>query len=134
MNNSETNMSKKNKKTITAPIVFCAVLVILIFVSVSLFREIMRNRTIDKEIRKIEEEAERLETRNLEILELVKELEDMDFLEKEARLKLGLQKPGEKVVVINRINQDVQVSEGPANLNNVTNPIRWWHYFFRYTE
>jgi len=126
-----TSKNTEKKRFVTIPVIFCFALVVLVFVSISLFREIARNRIIDKEIRKIEAEAKRLEVQNLEILELVKELEDTDFLEREARLKMGLQKPGEQVVVINRVNQDTQIKEGPANLNDAVNPVRWWYYFFR---
>lgn len=122
---------QKNRKFLTLPVIFCGVLVVLVFVSISLVREIARNRTIDTEIRKIEEEAARLEAKNLEILDLVKELEDTDFLEKEARLKLGLQKLGEQVVVINRVAQNGGVLDEPYELNNLSNPTKWWHYFFR---
>ncbi|MEA3272556.1 MAG: septum formation initiator family protein [Patescibacteria group bacterium] len=121
----------QKKKSITIPAMFCVVFIILVFVSISLVREIARNRIIDTEIKKIEDEAERLEVKNLEILELVKELEDTDFLEKEARLKLGLQKPGENVVVINRIGQEKQIFGESDSLNNKINPVRWRYYFFR---
>lgn len=122
---------QRKNKYLTMPIIFCGIILVLGFICVSLVREIARNRIIDAEIKKIEEEAKRLEAKNLEILDLVKQLEDSDFLEKEARLKLGLQKSGEQVVVINRVEQDVQVAGEGADLDPENNPVKWWYYFFR---
>ncbi len=111
------------------PFISCAIVLAAVWVGVSLTREILRNRSIDMEIQRIEAEAQSLEVKNLEILNLVKQFEDADFLEREARLKLGLQKEGEKVVVINKSgNGSETVGNGGENLSN---PAMWWNYFFK---
>lgn len=102
----------------------------LALISTSLIKEIIRNNAIDNEIRRIEDEASRLESKNLEIMNLIKQLGSADFLEKEARLKLGLQKPGEKVVVINRIGENAAAGNF-AESESIPNFQKWWYYFFR---
>jgi cell division protein FtsB len=120
----------RGKKIIMSfPFISCAIVLAAVWVGVSLTREILRNRSIDMEIQRIEAEAQSLEVKNLEILNLVKQFEDADFLEREARLKLGLQKEGEKVVVINKSgNGSETVGNGGENLSN---PAMWWNYFFK---
>jgi len=46
-------------------------------------------------------------------------------------LKLGMQKEGEKVVVINKSGQGVEIGEGDNAWQYISNPARWWNYFFK---
>lgn len=111
--------------------VTCAIVLAVIWVGVSLAKEILRNHTIDAEIKKIEAEAKALEVKNFEVLSLVKQFEDADFLEKEARLKLGLQKEGEKVVVIDKSEQVSDSGAEAVGWRDIPNPARWRNYFFK---
>lgn len=113
------------------PFISCAIILAVVWVGVSLAREILRNHTIDMEIKRIEAEAKSLEVKNLEILNIVQQFEDADFLEKEARLKLGLQKEGEKVVIINKSGQGMEVGGAENMWQDIPNPARWWNYFFK---
>ena len=62
---------------------------------------------------------------------MAKYLQTDFFVEKEARLKLGLRKPGEQVVVVpNEIGKLVKISQKGYNNANLTNPQKWWHYFW----
>ncbi len=108
----------------------------------SLGREVVRNSTIDAEIAALETEAEELATRNIEISELKTAMQTESFIEREARLKLGMKKPGETVVVV---QDDVQQQEPltddaydplgyvmgmEESREVVANPTKWWYYFF----
>lgn len=91
----------------------------------------LRNRSIDADLARLGDEARTLETRNVEIVELLKRFETSGFLEREARLKLNLQKPGETVVVVER---SVAAASSTARVVPVrerySNVERWWLYFF----
>lgn len=110
-------------------------LVILFLVTLSFGREFVRNHEIDKEISNLEEKAANLEAQNQEILELAERLNTDDYLEQEGRMRLGLQKPGESMVIIEGseditepsqvINTAPETQEG-----RVSNPRLWWEYFF----
>ncbi|MDP1709862.1 MAG: septum formation initiator family protein [Candidatus Komeilibacteria bacterium] len=90
-----------------------------------------KRRETEDEIARLKEEAKRLENRNLEILELSKQLTEEEFLEREARLKLGMQKPGESVAVLSREGLAVTgVSKKEAEGSRGGNAKRWWFYFF----
>jgi len=111
-------------------------LIIIFLLGLSFGKEFVRNQQINKEITELEQQAEQLEVRNLEILKLKGDLQSESYIEKEARLRLGLRKPGESVVVIpdengvdpvlsdiNRVRQEMDSSE-------TGNPTLWWRYFF----
>ena len=110
-------------------------LVILFLVTLSFGREFVRNYEIDKEIGNLEKRASSLESQNQEILELAERLNTDDYLEQEGRMRLGLKKPGENVVIISEpedITVPVQeLGDVPASQeNNDSNPRLWWEYFF----
>jgi len=54
---------------------------------------------------------------------------DSDFVEREARLKLGLRRPGERVIVIEP-EAGKRADERPRMDDGVGNAERWWFYFF----
>ncbi|MEK7073581.1 MAG: septum formation initiator family protein [Patescibacteria group bacterium] len=91
----------------------------------------LRNRSIDADLARLDVESRSLETRNVELVELLKRFETSGFLEREARLKLNLQKPGETVVVVERT---ATVTSSTARVAPIrtrsSNAERWWLYFF----
>ncbi len=98
----------------------------LLFVAVSVGREWFQNYSIQKEINALEEEAHRLESRRSELLELTQSLEGGGFLEEEARVELGLQRPGETVLVVETAAGS---SSAEAENRDQSNPVRWFNYF-----
>lgn len=91
-------------------------------------RELVRNRQIDREIRALHDEAERLHTRNFEVARLQSSLGSREFLEREARLKLGLRKDGEQVVVLRKAPE---IATGPVEDDRPvwSNSKKWFMYF-----
>src|SRR3989338_195942 len=88
---------------------------------------------IKKEINQLVLEKEKLEKNKLVSLEKLQEIKNGDFAEREARLKFGLGKEGEKLVIINSagaaassIKKEVKMSGASA-----FNPKNWWNYFFK---
>jgi cell division protein FtsB len=98
--------------------------------AVGFAREALRNRQIRHEIAALQAEAERLRARNYEIAELKTSLASPDFLEREARLKLGLRKEGERAVVLRK--EEAAPAPGPALADAReawSNPKKWLMYF-----
>ena len=117
-------------------------LVIFGFLSWSFGREFLRNRQIQQDISALQTQPDTLQARNLEVTRLHTALQTESSIEREARLKLGLKKPGEHVVVI-RAEAHVDhlaVTAGGATdpfgllggngTTHVANPLKWWYYFF----
>jgi hypothetical protein len=106
--------------------------VVTVFFGASFIRETLRSRQIDAEIQALQDESERLQAKNFEILSLQSSAGKTEFLEKEGRTKLGLQKEGERVVVL-RQGAAPMKDEGLATRSlsgeGWGNPKKWWMYF-----
>ena len=106
--------------------------VLAVMVGVGFLREHARSRQIDREIRALKDEAERLRVRNFEITALESSLSSGEFLEREARMKLGLQKEGEQAVVVRAPEPRLAEAEAPRSPQGEagwSNPKKWWTYF-----
>ena len=115
---------------------FAVNLCILFLVALSFGREFVRNYEIDKEIKSLEDKATALEARNQDILQLAERLKTTDYLEEEARVKLGLMKPGEAVAVIPEPSAETAVppaeqtsANGEAPAKEKSNARLWLEYF-----
>lgn len=114
----------------------CVLLIGVLALAVA--RQTMRNRDIMREITSLEARARSLEQENIRIGDLQQALQTESELEKEARLKLGLKKPGENVVIIKEEVQKPTTFRSLEELTgdpevtpeHVANPVRWWRYFF----
>lgn len=118
-------------------------ILIVLVLGMSLGREIVRSRSIQSEITQLQEEAESLAARNIEISELKIAMQTESYIEREARLKLGMKKEGETVVVIQDDSAVADAEGGTASdplgyvieaeevsSEPVANPTKWWYYFF----
>jgi len=74
--------------------------VILVLLALSFGREFLRNMEIQHDIADLKAQATSLEAKSLEIAQLNTAFQTESYIEREARLKLGLKKPGEEVVVV----------------------------------
>lgn len=112
-------------------------LFVLGFLVFSFGREFVRDYSIRQEIAGLEAEKARLESENSEMAALMSFLQTETYIEREARVKLGLAKPGEQVVILPE-GQSGQPAEGEADyaaaaagdLFSIANPRKWWYYFF----
>ncbi len=95
----------------------------------ALGKVIFRAHGINREISRLEKEIQESEKNKKEISQLIEYLKTDSFKEKEARLKLNLQKPGERVVAIPSSENSDLISE-KAKDKEKDNSIKWWKYFF----
>jgi len=135
-------MTKKNinnKFSLKAkwPLFLIANLAILLVIGISTARESYRAWTIDKEIASLQNQIKGLQNQKTELRKLTKKIKDNQYLEKQARAKLNLQKPSEHVIVLEGVNMAssswvVNIDkQSPKNNNNIalSNPKKWWLYF-----
>lgn len=96
--------------------------------------EFIRDRNAREEVDRLRARAEALEAKNLELAELGERYSTPESLERQARLKLNLRKPGEEVVVVREGAGVPEDGPAPARSQDSgrprSNPQRWWHYFF----
>lgn len=107
---------------------------ITVFFMVAIIREVVRTATVRRQVDRLQQELAQETKRQSELQDLIGYLGSPTFQEREARLKLGLKKSGERVIVIpdnSNTNQSVQsggqLGQSPRT---TTIPNRWWQYFF----
>jgi len=120
-------------KIFNSKIFLIIILVIFLFAVYFLVKISFRRNQVDQKIAELEKQAEKIKKENAAIEKLIEYLEDPVFKEREARLKLGLQKPDEKVVVIippdENSGLEVEKKEVSSQKKRL-NPQKWWNYFW----
>lgn len=117
-------------------------IVLLALVAYPLAQKIEHKRALEREIASLEAEAQRIESANQELEDMLAYLQGDAFAEREARLRLNMKKPGEQVVVVEGQNATVAGVQDSNSIfrikgleqapppKKVTNRERWWRYFF----
>lgn len=123
------------KRILGSKILVISEIIIVIFVSLALGKELVRRHQVQNDIESLKKEIASLEAKNLELTELTKYFASQAFKEEQARIKLGMQKEGESVVIVpenqnQTINQADSVEQGISEKEKISNPQRWWNYFF----
>jgi cell division protein FtsL len=112
---------------------------ILVLISAALSKEVINRYQIKGEIKKLQNEVSSLEKKNSDLSGLVTQLSSSTYKEEQARLQLGLQKPGESVMVVLgestnsstlQAAQTDSASTPVSTTEKKSNPQRWWDYFF----
>jgi len=102
--------------------------------SVALTKEIVRRWEVRQEISRLQGQIDELKTQNSELSGLIDYFQSDYYKEREARLKLGLQKEGESALSLPNMqdssadtleNTKVATSSGSQSV-----PQKWWDYFF----
>jgi cell division protein FtsB len=93
-------------------------------------KRIETNVELSSEIKSLGAEIGRLKGGNIGLLEMLQYAKSDAYLEREGRIRFGLGKPGEKVVVLppagEQGNKKQQEQKGEQRMKN---PERWWTYF-----
>lgn len=102
-------------------------IVVLVAVSSSVVKEVVRQFSIQRDIKRLEFEIAELEDRNMQIAQLLQSLNSSSTLEKEARTKLGVQKAGEVVVSLGEplVSSAPLPDETNTSLDTRSNAEKW---------
>lgn len=104
--------------------------------SISIIRELLNSNQISQQVHRLEDQVATESERQRQLQDLIDYLGSPTFQEQEARLKLGLKKTGEQVIVVppsTPTNDASSTSVTPttdASGQPLSNPSRWWKYFF----
>jgi cell division protein FtsB len=113
--------------------------VVFLFVAVSFAREYVHNRDMRAEINRLESEASAMDQKNFDLARLGQKFSTDAMLEREARLNLGLQRPGESVIILRDASTpsaNVRIENAPAIAAETPRPgpwdnaRKWWRHFF----
>ncbi len=96
---------------------------------------IYENYRVHQDQKLLSAELDELEQRNLELRSLLAYYRTDSYKEKEARARLGYQRPGERVVVVPKPPSEALVSitqpgERAQPATPPSNPRQWWEHFF----
>lgn len=121
---------KKSFQAIFFPVLFgLFALALVIFLIVSSFRINRRRKELISQIQALEKEIQILGEKNRELKAGVDETLTESYLEKEARERLGLKKPGEEVVAIKKITPEEESKETEKEKNlweKILEKLKFW--------
>lgn len=122
--------------------IIAAAVVMLAFFSLNIVKEVMARREVSREIERLQSEIKRLELENGDMNAFLQSWDESSRLEREARLKLGLQRSGEQAVMVVRPEETapltavyaetvMDATNGPSASDQPrSNITKWWDYFF----
>lgn len=90
-------------------------LIILVLISIPLYKNIKKQISINNEIGTLKNEIKNLEGKNTELKGLISYLNSDEFAEEQARLNLNYKKKGEQVLVIKNKGEEEEKPEGSEN-------------------
>lgn len=103
-------------------------IVLLVLSVVKVVREAIVRYEINKEIASLENQLDELDNKSNKLGDMINYLKTDQYIEKEARTKLNLVKPGEKQINFTSSTDSlarVDLDKGSSNY------IKWFNYFFR---
>ena len=105
-------------------------IVALIILGLAFARDYKKKAQLESEIKSWQNKIATLEKKNQDLNSLIEYYTSDEFMEKEMRLRLGLKKPGEQVVVLP--SEDSGMEATNADTDSVkSNWQKWWNYFFK---
>lgn len=127
------------KKVFTSKIFLLSMVGVLVFLGVQVGKESYRKYQLQQEINSLKSEISKIEGENRKLDKLMEYFKKDSYLEQEARVKLNLKKPGEKMVVFPETESSAATKDGSKEADKTktgsaekvdVNYWRWWEYFF----
>ena len=108
------------------------VIIVAVMVVFAYGRAYYQDYLVRQEIDRLEEQAEKLEARKMELLGVLKYVKSDSFAEEKARTELNMVKPGEQVLVVSKrdVADNGQEDSGMVKWDNISNYKKWFKYFF----
>ena len=118
-------------------------LAVIILISFPFAKNTLKRYRINKEISELKKDIFDLQNKNVDLKNFVSYLESDQFAEEQARLSLGLKKPGEELTIIKReVGDNLASTSSGATIFNIpgyekarpeaekSNSAKWLNYFF----
>lgn len=110
-----------------------ASMIIAIMVTFSYVRTYYQDYQVRQEIKRLQEDARKLETKKIELLEALRYVQSPSFVEEKARTELNMAKVGEKTLIIQSTTSSTidnrQTNKTMVNLGSASNYRKWWNLF-----
>lgn len=104
---------------------------VLLYLMILVGKSVYTNWQTNQATKKLQIEIDTLEVENQNLRDLIAYYQTPSFKEKEARRKLGLVKPDEKVVIISKEQPVIKNPVTPSSEEpKKPNYQLWWQFFF----
>ena len=100
------------------------------FVGWSLAGEVAQGNKVSNDLNDLQKKINEVEGRNKDYADILSKLDTPGFVDREARLKLGYQKPGEQVLMLKDSVSAAVIAPDATDTAKLSNPQKWWRYFF----
>ena len=121
---------------------------LLAFLLAPTIKNYRQQRQVDQEIAELKQRIAEAEQQNNDFKKMLEYLESDSFIQEQARVNLGLKRPGEQVAVINTdiktvtaVEQetDLEIAENHSLINSqflllMENSQKWLAYFFKQSQ
>ncbi len=101
----------KRKFKLATPLAL-AILIFAIFFGPRIYGTVKNNTELGKRIDDLQKSIKDLENQNTKLREFIANFKKEEYIEKEAKTRLNLKKPGEKVVII--VEEEIKKTEEEA--------------------
>lgn len=120
------------RRLLRSRLMFAINLVLIGFVGWSLGNEVAQGKKVSSNLNDLQTKIASLQKQNRDYGDILTRLNSPGFVDKEARLKLGYQKPGERVLLLKDgvTTAAVDRSSADDSVSGLSNPQKWWRYFF----
>ena len=127
-------------KTVARWSLWIVISIIAFFVvGVSTIQETYRDWQVDQEMQNIKTQIMQLEAKRSSLSDVVQKMNAFDNIDREARAQLGMQKPGERVIVLRGGLPSEDTAQEPGTditgsgaESALSNPQKWFTYFFNH--
>lgn len=119
-------------QNLTPRLISLAGIIASIYLAVVLVQTVRHNASLKTQITQLEKDINQLQEDKQELGFLIQYYQTDAFKEKEARAKLGLQKPGENLIILPK-EKKIEVAEAElvkAKTKSTANWLKWWHFLF----
>ena len=125
-----TSQQNKILKIFSSKVFAVIMLSLILLISIGLYKDYIRRQQFSAEIKKLEARLGELEGRKVELSKLVDILSSARYIEKEARIRFGLKKEGEKVISVPDDAKPQVLGVSDMVIKYKPNYIQWFEYFF----
>ncbi|MFH0779892.1 MAG: septum formation initiator family protein [Parcubacteria group bacterium] len=130
-------MQRRGYRKMLEKLALAASAAVIILLAAGIAREYSARRALDRQIAELTEELSQLNKRNTGFLRSIQAFQSGFFIEDQARMKLNLVKPGEKVAVIPSAPLKNEAPGAAGAVESADSPSSawrnagfWWQYFF----
>ena len=122
----------KKQKRFSSTTTIVVLFIVFLLITWAVINNSIKQKNIVLQTEMLDKEIEELQQQNLELTDLIDYFSSTEYVEKEAREKLNLVKPGEKVVIITHRDKNIIDANNSEEKEQKNFPIiRWWKYFFK---